>query len=1256
MSEFNENGYLYSWVKKGVGNQISEAEKVVDPEDLKTLAEDDGAILERPSIQLSVQLNATAIEDGTAPTETTQAKDFLIVGPGDVLNINSNAVMNFYPPSNHENFPVEYKPYIEFWEPDFAWRYTPAKASAEGKLRPWLAVVACETSKCSVSKNSNGTSLVSFDINDESEYAKIFPNPADIWKSAHAQGNDNSMADFCRIVSVNREDLNPHAEYTAFVIPVFETTRLRALGCDDDVQKTIAQKPAWEESFSEQEEQHRYPFTFPAFFSWKFKTGKETFETLVKALTPYSTDKSGIDVDVTDLGDGLSYSILGSDTPTERKSIVMPAATQTTGNVTGPAFPSPDENDGKNEHHLFNRLKRKLDMSSVFQENQQLIDGDTYQEKYDDDDNSDPVVAPPIYGGKHAMATGFDMKNPSWLEKVNLDLHYRAAAGLGKKIIQEHQEQFVNRAWKQVEVVKALNGELHKKLLSSKVNDSLKNKTYKGVFNQKQLGNDSRDNEKFLQNLMMSLNSMKSTTVGDLSIDKILGERKFPSTFATPSFQSKTQQLSLKLDGMDLSSLIENVTKNDFYKIPKPKDFNYFSLESLDFFAYQVLLHSRLYARKLMSKKDKARLGSKNYIKENGMQLWPVFNYLSIHKRAPQYIKWRKLDYSNLKGLSDKVYKFQKISTNFATYSQFISAVEHEFPPQKLILKSRWAFLSKYIGFSIDNVIKSVDENGTQHVDFETSYDADKNLKVESMLDKVPSYGSVYVSHDKEMMTVGNVIGLSSLEYVSLFGEKDKIITKIDKCATLGEDYYFVNRDRLIEEMENAWKEYREAEKSSEEEAEKPLIIRYVMAGSVIDDEFVDFEDAQKKVSQWKYSLKQPDIINIRAIASETPEFVEEYIDEITSVYDWVQVYLEKDNSDPAIQEYKKYEAFRKKLNPAVFEAPVIPDGKGLSELENGIDENTQVANDRAVEVISNYFSVFLNSDAGQGLRDEFVNDCLNSKFPIMAYPQFPEPTYYYLKQLSDKFILPCVDDLPDNTVSMFKSNEAFVESFLCGMNTEMGRELLWREYPTDQRGSYFRKFWDTETSINNILDYNFFDIKSVHTWNNDLGENHNPSKSQLIMFAIRGKLMKVYPDTKIYLHKATCVVENGKKIVRPMAVNSENEIKNDDGTIDKIILEPVAQAFFRDDIYLVGFKIPFTKAIGSPNGPNHGYMLVFKQMMENLNFQYNSKKCNSSYEYAYNADVDQNSFKDKEVTDQAIVKPYISAKHVFVYAQKVAR
>ena len=45
-------------------------------------------------------------------------------------------------------------------------------------------------------------------------------------------------------------------------------------------------------------------------------------------------------------------------------------------------------------------------------------------------------------------------------------------------------------------------------------------------------------------------------------------------------------------------------------------------------------------------------------------------------------------------------------------------------------------------------------------------------------------------------------------------------------------------------------------------------------------------------------------------------------------------------------------------------------------------------------------------------------------------------------------------------------ANPKFIESYMVGLNHEMGRELLWREYPTDQRGSYLRQFWDVSGII----------------------------------------------------------------------------------------------------------------------------------------------------------------------------------------------
>ena len=54
-------------------------------------------------------------------------------------------------------------------------------------------------------------------------------------------------------------------------------------------------------------------------------------------------------------------------------------------------------------------------------------------------------------------------------------------------------------------------------------------------------------------------------------------------------------------------------------------------------------------------------------------------------------------------------------------------------------------------------------------------------------------------------------------------------------------------------------------------------------------------------------------------------------------------------------------------------------------------------------------------------------------------------------------------------------------------MNTEMGRELLWREYPTDERGSYFLKFWDQPLLPDDFGD-TYYDVKRIDQWSDSLG------------------------------------------------------------------------------------------------------------------------------------------------------------------------
>lgn len=186
-----------------------------------------------------------------------------------------------------------------------------------------------------------------------------------------------------------------------------------------------------------------------------------------------------------------------------------------------------------------------------------------------------------------------------------------------------------------------------------------------------------------------------------------------------------------------------------------------------------------------------------------------------------------------------------------------------------------------------------------------------------------------------------------------------------------------------------------------------------------------------------------------------------------------------------------------------------------------------------------------LKGDLAKRFDEDAPGDPLDE---IMAYPEFPQPMYEPLKELSETHILPGVEKVRQNTIGVLKTNRRFMEAYMLGLNHEMSSELLWRRYPTDQRGTYFRQFWDvseyvgkyhqnpeiSELTANGELKKSIReklkDIPHVHGWDEArLGANSNDNKyrnttnssseddKEFLVLIIRGDLLKRYPNAVIY-------------------------------------------------------------------------------------------------------------------------------------------
>jgi hypothetical protein len=148
----------------------------------------------------------------------------------------------------------------------------------------------------------------------------------------------------------------------------------------------------------------------------------------------------------------------------------------------------------------------------------------------------------------------------------------------------------------------------------------------------------------------------------------------------------------------------------------------------------------------------------------------------------------------------------------------------------------------------------------------------------------------------------------------------------------------------------------------------------------------------------------------------------------------------------------------------------------------------------------------------------------------IIVAPEFPQPMQNALRDLSQDLILANLDDIEPESIVTMEPDSPFIESFMVGLNHEMSRELLWRGYPTDLQGTYFKRFWDRRINLQQEgapanPDMLPEDIEPIHLWQSSLG-GHLKKGGNLVL-VIRGELMRRYPNATIYLTRAEWLQDN---------------------------------------------------------------------------------------------------------------------------------
>ena len=440
------------WLRLGVANNITD---------------DDGdqTVKFRASIAVDLSVTGQPVEDQTELTATI-SRDVALYGPGDIVGIDQKAVVKVEPRHWITNFEANYLPYIEFYEEDFPWRYTPAAPDTDKhRLRPWLALVVMKEDEFKNAPVISSRPLPAIESTGQPD--EIFPPADQLWAWAHVHINkdlikqdgvvastdmdvtrgrlesllnNNPDHAYSRLLCPRR--LEPNTGYHAFLIPSFESGRLAGLGLDP-----APDNPAFFATLSSWADYANRPVSslHPVYRRWYFKTGTVgDFEYLVRLLKPRAPDSrlGRRDMDTQDPGSNIP----GIAKPQLKGVLRLGGALK----VPDEALTDDQETEAQSyedwdqpyPHDFQNAVARFINLADDY-----TLKGDP-----------DPVITPPLYGRWHALtdrllfeADDSDVpQNENWVHELNLDPRWRVPAGFGTSVIQNKQEEYMDAAWEQV--------------------------------------------------------------------------------------------------------------------------------------------------------------------------------------------------------------------------------------------------------------------------------------------------------------------------------------------------------------------------------------------------------------------------------------------------------------------------------------------------------------------------------------------------------------------------------------------------------------------------------------------------------------------------------------------------------------------------------------------------------------------------------------------------------------------------------------
>ena len=1179
----------------------------------------------------------------------TLDRTFYLAGPVDVKDISPDAIRQVVPADKSQGFSNEYLPFIEFFEEDFPWRYTPKRST--DKLCSWLLLLACTDDEFTLTTDAQGNKRVELHLEGLSEWYlnDFYPDPNWYHRDAHVQITTPGDEDPVEYVKDHPDDgfsrlfcgrlLKENTKYTVFLVPAFELGRLAGLG--EPVSGSVGLTTL---SF----EGKPASIVYPVYYHWSFTTGKASFMTYAQkqdfiSETEFRALSPGLKADISDTG-LRQYRTL-EPLVNDAEPVDIPVALVKKGFAEKDLSSEDPRMDGE--------LKDLLKKSPVFSDD---ASGTPVYE--------DPWVVPPVYGARHVLAKPDELDTSQehpFLKELNLKFRNRAVAGLGAKVVKKNQEMFMNRAWGMVEDVNRLNQRIREFYEAYKANGAADGKIsslreYKFVPHASGLQADAAIRIAQQQsaakinpldmatdvtgkNLHVMMSSMGDyERASGISLDQLnaLARPEFwdmetimkrtdlfhrlttsegffsrvdwkyaflkeildvtPPTVEFQRNQGRVESAIYPSDGNYMFHF--NLKKSSFWSVSNSFVFGRSQevlrwLDDSDKFAYdkggKILLQSLV---RLLedAKKNYTGILGEEYASFDGTFDQIMLPVQSCMKRVDSYGTHQDLLFFMRKGAYER--RFKDDDKGICIQVKENGSRVYILPEKSLYDVSLAGHLFKVYCYQspVKSVLRGVP------VQFIGYRGINRFFPEEGVLFDSPEWydGSVRIKNSSPILTNGprasflfhaattfptaGTVTLVKLKIrnvitqymISISGKNGKGQFTLTYYPNNGRVLSLSGRSndgKLSGRIDFAWEDGLLRIEGSEVKVDCAKISQYLTRassglnwfsriawapnyifcydGSGAKTEFKGFN----LLDYVKGKMKYPECLNSCRVlvADEISNFT--YVSEIEETLNGVV----KSITDQIVTlaGHEELKRIQEKMARAKTERNKV-ESADETRKESLVDAD-EVNRKRLVELAGEF--------AARGMTLDLKESNFDGKHPIMAAPVFPDPTSFYLRELSERFLLPSVDELKNNSISCFQTNPAFEEAFLAGMNTEMGRELLWREYPTDERGSYFRKFWDQDV-LPRDFGKGYFDVQYMHNWKGRLGENHEAGKGRMLVFVIKSELMVNYPDTSVRLAQA---------------------IPKDGNTILGSVLSPVMTGWLADDTFMAGFqldKLPTTQGI----------------------------------------------------------------------------